>query len=89
MTKNSNLHLNCNSIIPDCGFQCSKCIDEIRLNLESKGGIIKVSLTEKEGISWITVEHNPEIMSVETLLKDFKNFPSFYSGYFVSELLEV
>ena len=89
MIVNSFFHLDCNSIIPDCGFNCPKCIDEIRWNLKGKNGIKEVSLIEKEGISLMEVKYDQEIISVESVLMSFENLPSFYSGFFIPELAEV
>ncbi len=83
----SFFHLDCNPIIPECAFQCPKCIDEIRVNLKTLNGIKEVSLTEKKGVSLIEVEFDSEIITVEKLLKKLENLPSFYSGFFIPEII--
>ncbi len=34
--------LDCNPVIPECGFACPKCIQEIEITLTSKDGVSKV-----------------------------------------------
>ncbi|OFY77179.1 MAG: hypothetical protein A2V46_13070 [Bacteroidetes bacterium RBG_19FT_COMBO_42_7] len=89
MIINSFFHLDSNSIIPNCGFQCPECIDEIRINLKAKNGIKEVSLSEKECKSLIEIRYDPDIIIIESLLTSFENLPSFYSGFFIPELIEV
>jgi len=55
MMKKSLFHLDCNPIIPDCGYQCIKCVEEIRSVLEAKDGVLEVTLTEHKNISVIAV----------------------------------
>jgi hypothetical protein len=57
------------------------------MNLKAQNGIKEVSLTEKKGISLIEVEFDSEIITVESLLKNFENLPSFYFGFFIPELI--
>ena len=61
----SFLHLDCNSIIPECAFQCPKCIDEIQMNSKAQNGIKEISLVEKKGISLIEVEFDSDMVTVD------------------------
>lgn len=88
MTKNSLFHLDCHPIIPECGYQCPKCIYEIRSILKAKNGISEVSLKQHKEISVIEVEYDPEITSIKDLIKELGNLPSFYSGFFIPGLIE-
>ena len=65
MSIKSFLHFDCNSIIPECAFQCPKCIDEIRMNLKAQNGIKEISLVEKKGISLMEVEFDSEMVIVD------------------------
>jgi copper chaperone CopZ len=89
MTKNAFFHLDCNPIIPECGYQCQKCIKEIRSVLKAKNGIFKVSVRKNKDISGIAVEYDPETISIKDLIKELENLPSFYTGFFVLKLIEL
>jgi copper chaperone CopZ len=89
MKNKSFFHLDCNPIIPDCGFQCDKCVKEISSVLKAKNGIFEVTLMEQKNISVIAVEHDPETVRTTDLLKELERLPSFYSGKFIPEVFEV
>jgi hypothetical protein len=89
MIQISFFHLDCNQIIPECGYQCNKCIQEIRSILEAKHGILDVSLRKHKDISVIAVEYDSEIIDIKDLLKEFERLPSFYAGFFMPKLIEV
>ncbi len=89
MKNKSFFHLDCNPIIPECGFQCDKCVKEISSVLKAKHGIFEVTLTEQKNISVIAVEYDPEIVRIADLLKEMVKLPSFYSDKFIPEVIEV
>lgn len=89
MLKNSLFHLDCNPIIPACGYQCGKCIQEIQSVLKIKSGILEVSLKKHKGISVIAIRHNPYIIGIKDLQNELGNLPSFYSGFFIPRLVEI
>jgi copper chaperone CopZ len=74
-------------MIPDCGFECSKCIQEIESTLTNMKGVNKVYI-EKDGEEQrLIVEHNPNMLTVEQLIEVFKGLPSFYKGKFIPILI--
>jgi len=74
-------HLDCNPIIPECGYQCPKCIQEIRDVLGGMGGVLEVSMSKRGEISGIVVRYDSEITGDENLMKTFGELPSFYRGH--------
>ena len=79
----SFFYLDCTPVIPECGFECDKCVKEIESVLSKTKGVNK-SCREGEGI---LVEHDPDIVSAEQLIDIFKRLPSFYKGFFIPKLL--
>jgi copper chaperone CopZ len=84
MNTRSFFHLDCTSVIPECGFECDKCVKEIESVLSNIKGVNK-SYREGEGI---LVEHDPDIISAEKLIGIFKRLPSFYKGFFIPKLMK-
>jgi len=89
MMKKSLFHLDCNLIIPECGYHCDKCVNEIRSVLESKNGVSEVALMKHNNISVIAVEYDSEIIGIKDLQKELACLPSFYTGFFIPEVIEV
>lgn len=89
MKMNSFFHLDCSSIIPECDYQCQKCIQEIRSVLKAKNGIFKVSVRKNKDISGIAVEYDPESIGIKDLTAELENLPSFYPGFFILKLIEL
>lgn len=89
MMKKSLFHLDCNPIIPGCGYQCIKCVEEIRSVLESKDGVSEVTLMEHKNISIIAVEYESEIIGIKELEMELERLPSFYTGFFIPKAIEV
>jgi hypothetical protein len=71
-------------VIPECGFQCARCIEEVKSVL---GGTPGVSRFYREG-DGVVVEHDPSVIPVEQLLDTFRSLPSFYRGRFIPTMLE-
>ena len=87
MITRSVFHLDCYSIIPECQFQCAKCIKEMQTVLGKMECVEKVYTEgEAENMKFI-VEHNTSKVTIECLLETFKKLPSFYEGFFVPEIL--
>jgi len=80
--------IDCNPVIPECGFACPKCIQEIETTLGSKDGVSKVYMGEGTEEGKVIVEHDPEIATVDQLIEAFKMLPSFYEGFFVPTVIE-
>ena len=74
--------LDCNAVIPECGFACARCIQEIETTLTAKAGVSKVYMEGAAEEGKLVVEHDPEIATVEQLMAAFKTLPSFYQGFF-------
>jgi hypothetical protein len=89
MKKISYFHLNCLPIISDCGFQCKKCVNEIRSVLEAKFAVSAVALTELDNISVISVEYDSGIVGIEDIQKELELLPSFHDEKFITEVIEV
>ncbi len=75
--------LDCNPVIPECGFACPKCIQEIETTLTSKDGVSKVYMEGEAEEAKLMVEHDPAVATVDQLLDAFKMLPSFYEGFFM------
>ncbi len=81
-------HLDYTPVIPECGYQCPKCIQEICDVLCAMEGVLEVSSGKRGEISGIVVRYDSEITGDEDLVKAFGELPSFYQGRFVPEVME-
>lgn len=79
----SAFDLDCNPVIPECGFECPKCIQEIESTLTTMQGVSKIYIEEETEEQKLIVEHDPDIITVEQLIDIFKGLPSFYEGFFI------
>ncbi len=79
----SAFDLDCNPIIPECGFKCPKCIQEIESTLTNMQGVSKVYIEKEAEEQNLIVEHDPIAVTVEQLIAVFKGLPSFYKGFFI------
>ena len=87
MNSRSAFDLDCNPVIPECGFECPKCIQEIESTLIRMEGVSKVYM-EKEGQEQrLIVEHDPAGVTVDQLIDVLKGLPSFYEGFFIPTLI--
>jgi hypothetical protein len=48
MLVQSFFHLDCNSLIPECGFHCDQCVEEIQSVLTELDGVSEVSREDVE-----------------------------------------
>lgn len=88
MITRSAFHIDCTPVIPECGFKCAKCLQEIHSVLAKMQGIEK-SYIEGEGEDTkLIVAHDSSNVTVEYLIETFGRLPSFYKGFFVPKLLE-
>lgn len=81
----SAFHLDCTPLIPACGFDCSKCIEEMRAVFANTEGVSKFYM---EGDS-VVVHHDSDVMSVKQLMAIFKTLPSSHKGRFVPTLAKL
>ena len=88
MITRSVFHLDCYSIIPECKFQCGKCIQEMQSTLDEIDGVKEFYTRGKAENMKFIVEHDPSKVAVERLVKTFEHLPSFYKECFVPKLLD-
>jgi hypothetical protein len=79
MIQQSAFRLDCTPLIPACGFECSKCIEEMRAVFGKSEGVRKFYM-EGDGV---VVHHDPDVIPVEQIMAIFKSLPSFHEGHFV------
>lgn len=82
------IHLDCNPIIPECGYQCDKCIQEILSVFRGMAGVLEVSSGKRGEISGIVVKFDSEKTTEGHLMIAFSKLPSFYKGRFIPKVLE-
>lgn len=79
--------LDCNPVIPECGFRCPKCIQEIETTLTRKDGVSKVYMEGEATEGKLIVEHDSAVATVDQLIDAFKMLPSFYQGFFIPTVI--
>ncbi len=83
MNNRSAFHIDCTAVIPECGFNCDRCIKEMESIFSKTRGVDKF-YREGDGV---VVEHDSSIITVEQLIDIFKSLPSFYKGFFIPKLI--
>ena len=83
MTSRSAFHLDCTPVIPECGFECAKCIEEMESVFAKTEG---VATFYREG-KGVVVEHDSSVATTEQLMDVFKSLPSFYEGFFIPAMI--
>ncbi len=84
MTTRSAFDLDCTAILPECGCNCARCIEEMKSTF---GGTPGVSKFYREG-GGVVVEHDASVVTVEQLMDIFRGLPSFYRNHFVPSVME-
>jgi hypothetical protein len=84
MASRSGFHLDCTSIIAECGRKCDRCIEEMKSVFGKMQG---VSRFYREGHG-VVVEHDSSVVAVEQLMDVFRSLPSFYQSRFIPSVLE-
>lgn len=87
MNIKSAFEIDCNPIIPECGFKCPKCIKEIEDTLTAMKGVGKVYMEGKAENAKLVVEHDADIITAEQLIEALSKLPSFYEGFFIPTLI--
>jgi copper chaperone CopZ len=87
MPSRSAFHLDCTPLTPECGFECSKCIQEIESTVTSIQGVSKVYIEGEGADQKLIVEHDPTTVTAEQLIDIFKGLPSFYEGFFIPTVI--
>ena len=80
-------HLDCHPVIPEYGFNCPKCIQEIVTTLTNKDGVSKVYIKEWAEKGKVIVEYDPTFTTLDQLIEALKMLPSFYEGFFVPTVI--
>ena len=81
-------HLDCDPVIPECGHQCAKCVEEILSVFGRRDGVSEVFLGKRGETSGIVVRYDSERTSDDQLLNGFRTLPTFYRGRFVPKVLD-
>ena len=84
----SFFHLDCKPVIPECGFQCDRCVEEIQSVLTGMDGVSDVSRGKRGETDGIVVQYNSKAIGIDNLMNTLRTLPSFYKGRFVPSLLE-
>lgn len=88
MLRRSAFHLDCNPMIPECGYRCGKCLQEMRCVFEAIQGVAGFHAEGSGRDAKTVVEYDPCTVTVEDMMKSLRQLPSFYKGFFVPSLLE-
>lgn len=88
MLVQSFFHLDCRPVIPECGFQCDRCLAEINTVLTGMDGVSSVSKGKRGATDGIIVRYDLELIGKEDLLTAFRRLPSQFRGHFVPSLPE-
>ncbi len=83
MISRSVFQIDCTGVIPECGFECAKCVQEISSSLTGMKGVGEF-YTDGEGV---TVEYDSEAVTAEQLKDVLKGLPSFYERHFIPTLV--
>ena len=78
--------IDCNPVIPECGYACQKCIGEIETALTGKDGVRKVYMGEGAKEGRVIVEHDSNVAKVDQLIEILRMLPSFYEGFFIPKV---
>jgi len=87
MNSRSAFHLDCTDVIPGCGFECAKCIQEMETTFAKMQGVGKLYMEGEGEDTKVIVEHEPSMVAVEKLVDIFKGLPSFYEGCFIPTVI--
>lgn len=84
MVSRTAFHLDCTPIIPACGFDCGRCIEEMKAVFGAMQG---VSRFYREG-DGVVVEHDASVVTAAQLVDIFGRLPSFYESHFMPSVME-
>ena len=87
MTTRTAFEIDCNPVIPECGFVCVKCVEEIENILTSIYGVDKVYVEELAEEGKLIVEHDLSVATVDQLIETLKILPSSYEGFFIPTVI--
>jgi len=83
MNNRSAFNLDCAAVIPECGYECGKCVQEMESAITAMPGVSRFYV-EGDGV---VVEHDPDTVTAGLLADVIKTLPSFYQGRFVPTMI--
>ena len=87
MDKRTVFDVDCSRVIPECGFKCPKCIEEIEAMLTAMEGVSKAYIETEGEEQRLAVEYDPETVTVEQISDVLKGLPSFFEGFFIPTVI--
>ena len=87
MAQRSAFHLDCTAVFPDCRFECTKCLEEVRSVLTRIPGVEGLGTAGDGADTRLIIVHDPGRVTAEQLLEILGRLPSFTQASFVPSLL--
>jgi copper chaperone CopZ len=87
MNNRTAFDIDCEPVIPECGFACPKCIEEIESTLAGVPGVSRAYIEAEGEEQRLIVEHDPDTAPVRQLINVLKTLPSFYEGFFIPTVI--
>ena len=78
------IKLDCGEMPPGCGFACGVCVQEMKDILEATDGVSRFAQHIDNSIE---IEHDPEKVTSEDLLRALSKLPTMHEGSFVPSLV--
>jgi hypothetical protein len=85
MTTRTAFHLDCTPIIPACGFNCGRCVGEMKTVFGGTPGV-RAFCREGDGV---VVEHDADAVTAEQLMDIFRGLPTFFPNHFVPSVMPI
>ena len=82
------VHVDCDPIIPECGYRCGRCLREMRSVIEGMQGVSKLYVEGHGEDARVVIEYDACAVTGDQLMRALRGLPSFYKGFFVPALLE-
>lgn len=79
--------VDCNDIIPECGFQCGRCVSELVTTFEKIEGVFSFHTEEDDKSTKIIIDHDRDKVSLDQLMSVFRRLPSHQKAKFEPTLL--
>ena len=87
MNKRTTFDVDCSQLVPDCGFACPRCIEEIEAKLTGMPGVSTACIEADGDAQRLVVKYDPETVTVEELVDVLNVLPSFFEGFFVPTVI--
>jgi len=87
MAQRSAFHLDCTAIFPACGFECTKCLEEVRSVLTRIPGVEGLYTAGEGADTRLIVVHDPVRVTAAQLLEILGRLPSFSEASFAPTVL--